>query len=266
MPRKKNSGFWSWIIVVLFFLLVGIGLFLSTFQKKINRSLGEYTRSAPPYREELKLQHVFRNFPAGILGIDVSQYQGRINFAGLQLQLENHRVHFVFVRATMGEDGIDARFQQNWKGFSNLPVKRGAYHYYRPNENSSKQAQNFIRNTKLVKGDLIPVLDIEKHSTIQPKEKLREGLKNWLKIVEAHYKVKPMIYTGDKFFWDVLHNQGFDQYPIWVANYNRVQEPQTRGWLIWQFTEKGSLPGIGEQIDLNIWRGDQTDLEQMIIP
>ena len=140
MPRKKNSDFWSWIIVVLFFLLVGIGLFLSTFQKKINRTLGGYTRSAPPFREELKLQHVFRNFPAGILGIDVSQYQGRINFAGLQLQLENHRVQFVFVRATMGEDGIDARFEQNWKGFSNLPVKRGAYHYYRPNENSSKQA------------------------------------------------------------------------------------------------------------------------------
>jgi lysozyme len=266
MPRKKSSEFWSWIIVVLFFLLVSVGLFLSTFQKKINRSLGEYTRSAPPYREELKLQHVFRNFPEGILGIDVSQYQGRINFAGLQLQLENQRVQFVFVRATMGEDGIDARFQQNWKGFSNLPVKRGAYHYYRPNENSSKQAQNYIRHTRLTKGDLIPVLDIEKHSTIQPKEKLREGLKNWLKIVEAHYKVKPMIYTGDRFFWEVLHNQGFDNYPIWVANYNRVLEPHTSNWVIWQFSEKGSLPGIGAKVDLNVLRGGRFQLQKLKIP
>lgn len=112
---------------------------------------------------------------------------------------------------------------------------------------------------------MIPVLDIEKHSTIQSKDKLREGLKNWLQIVEAHYGVKPMIYTGDRFFWEVLHDHGFNEYPIWVANYNQIVEPETEDWTIWQFSEKGSLPGIGEKIDLNVLEGGKERLEGLLI-
>ncbi|GAA0877886.1 glycoside hydrolase family 25 protein [Algoriphagus jejuensis] len=246
--------------------MLGTVVLVYRFRNQLERQLGDFTRPMPPMTEQLKLEHVFRNFPEGSLGLDVSEYQGKINFAGLQLQLDNRRMEFVFIRATMGDDGVDRRYLQNWDGFGNMPVKRGAYHYYRPNENSSKQAQNFIKTAKLKHGDLIPVLDIEKHSTIQPREKLREGLKNWLRIVEEHYGVKPMIYTGDRFFWDVLHGHGFDQYPIWVANYNPIMEPETQDWEIWQFSEKGSLPGIGERIDLNIFRNGSEYLQSLVIP
>lgn len=266
MPRKKSSSSWIGVALSLFLVALGSVVLIFTFRAELKQHLGVFTHNAPPLTEELKLQHVFRNFPEGSLGLDVSEYQGKINFAGLQLQLENHPIEFVFIRATMGDDGVDGRFRQNWEGFGNMPVKRGAYHYYRPNENSSKQAQNFIKIARLRTGDLVPVLDIEKHSTIQPREKLREGLKNWLRIVEAHYGVKPIIYTGDRFFWDVLHDNDFDQYPIWVANYNLIVEPETETWSIWQFTEKGRLPGIRERIDLNILRYGTDQLESLIIP
>ena len=266
MPRKKKSNSWLGVILLIFIAAVGSAILVLQFNKELRYRLETYLISAPGLNEELKVEHAFRNFPGGILGIDVSEYQGKINFRGLQLKVEEHPIQFVFIRASMGDDGVDGRFRQNWEGFGKLPVKRGAYHYYRPNENSARQAENFIKTTQLKSGDLIPVLDIEKHSTIQSKDRLREGLKNWLKIVEEHYRVKPIIYTGDRFFWEVLHKQGFDRYPIWVANYNLIHEPQTDGWLIWQFSEKGKLAGIKEKIDLNIWRGDQTDLEQMLLP
>lgn len=265
MPRKKKSGPWIGITLLIVLIAAGSGYLVFKFRHQLNRRLSDYTRKAPPFTEALKFEHVFSNFQEGILGIDVSEYQGRIDFAGLQLQLQNRQIEFVVVRATMGKDGVDARFKQNWEGFRTLPVKRGAYHYYRPNENSTQQAQNFIKTAKLKPGDMIPVLDIEKHSTIQSKDKLREGLKNWLQIVEEHYGVKPMIYTGDRFFWEVLHDHGFDEYPIWVANYNRVMEPETENWAIWQFSEKGSLPGIGEKIDLNVLVGAQDALEGLLI-
>jgi lysozyme len=38
---------------------------------------------------------------------------------------------------------------------------RGAYHYYRPNENSLEQATLFIKTVSLKKVD-VPVLDIER--------------------------------------------------------------------------------------------------------
>ncbi|WP_111668906.1 glycoside hydrolase family 25 protein [Algoriphagus litoralis] len=265
MPRKKKSGSWNWIVVLIFVVALGSGYFVFKFRKQIERTLGEYTQKSTPLTESLKFEQVFSNFSDGILGIDVSEYQGKIDFAGLQLQLQNRRIEFVVVRATMGKDGVDSRYKRNWEGFRTLPVKRGAYHYYRPNENSTLQAQNFIKTAKLDSGDMIPVLDIEKHSTIQSKDKLREGLKNWLRIVEEHYGVKPMIYTGDSFFWEVLHNHGFDEYPIWVANYNPILEPETQDWIIWQFSEKGSLPGIREKIDLNVLVGGEEELESLLI-
>jgi lysozyme len=266
MPRKKKSDSWNWIAFLIFVVALGSGYFVFKFRKQIERALGEYTQKSTPLTESLKFVQVFSNFSDGILGIDISEYQGKINFSGLQLQLQNRPIEFIIVRATMGDDGVDRRFRQNWEGLRTLPVKRGAYHYYRPNENSTKQAQNFIKTAKLQSGDLIPVLDIEKHSTIQSRDKLREGLKNWLQIVEAHYGVKPMIYTGDRFFWEVLHEQGFDEYPIWVANYNQIMEPETENWTIWQFSEKGNLPGIREKIDLNVLRGGKFQLQKLKIP
>ena len=53
------------------------------------------------------------------------------------------------------------------EGFKKKSFLRGAYHYFRPNENSTLQAQNFIKNVKLQPGDLPPILDIEKISNIQ---------------------------------------------------------------------------------------------------
>ncbi|NVK49859.1 MAG: glycoside hydrolase family 25 protein, partial [Cyclobacteriaceae bacterium] len=61
-------------------------------------------------------------------------------------------------------------------------------------------------------------------------------------------------------------NQGFDEYPIWVANYNSIDEPETENWVIWQFSEKGSLEGIGEHIDLNIVRGGRFQLYKLKMP
>lgn len=266
MPRKKKTSPWIWVVFLITITAIGTGFLVLKYRKQVDRILGEYTRNAPPITESLKFEHVFDRFEEGILGIDVSHYQGKINFAGIQLQVQNRRIEFIFVRATMGENGIDSRFIRNWDGIRTLPVKRGAYHYYRPNENSTRQAQNFIKTAKLNSGDLIPVLDIEKHSTIQSRDKLREGLKNWLKIVEEHYGVKPMIYTGDRFFWDVLHDNGFDEYPIWVANYNPILEPETENWTIWQFSERGRLPGIREKVDLNIMEGGIEKLNQLVIP
>jgi lysozyme len=53
--------------------------------------------------------------------------------------LENkYPVHFVFIRATVVM--TDWQFDENWRGAKSNNLIRGAYHYYRPNENSLEQA------------------------------------------------------------------------------------------------------------------------------
>ena len=127
---------------------------------------------------------------------------------------------------------------------------RGAYHYYRPNENSNDQANNFIKSVKLASGDLPPILDIEKISSVQSLKSLKSGIKNWLNIIEDHYGIKPIIYTGAHYFKDYLKDE-FTNYHIWIANYNQVEDPlRNQNWSLWQFSDNGTVPGIKGPVDL----------------
>ncbi|RYG05656.1 MAG: glycoside hydrolase family 25 protein, partial [Chitinophagaceae bacterium] len=134
------------------------------------------------------------------------------------------------------------------------------YHYYRPNENSIEQANNFIKNVKLQKGDLPPVLDIEKLPKEQSLDSLKVGLRRWLKRVEEHYNVKPIIYSGESYYSDFLEEE-FSEYTFWIANYNFFVEQIQPGWMFWQFTESAEVPGIPGKVDLNVFNGPRERLE-----
>lgn len=200
-----------------------------------------------------------------LFGIDVSQYQAKIDWPAVELINDSFPVDFVFVRATMGAKGKDKRFKENWEGVKVKNKLRGAYHYFRPNENSLKQAQNFIKTVKLQPGDLPPVLDIEDRPKSQPMDSLRVGLKRWLQEVEAHYGVKPIVYSGDSYFTDFLEKE-FKDYTLWIANYNFFVENPKGHWDFWQFSEKGSVSGIKGFVDLNMYQKGMEDLEALCVP
>ena len=200
-----------------------------------------------------------------IFGIDVSEYQGNILWDSVSLIHERFPVDFIFVRATMGADGRDKKFARNWKSVQRISRLRGAYHYFRPNENSIRQAENFIRTVKLQPGDLPPVLDIEERPRTQPMDSLRVGLKRWLDRVEKHYRIRPIMYSGDSYFTDFLEKE-FGDYTLWIANYNFWVEKPKEHWDFWQFSEKGKVKGIKGHVDLNMFNGEIEDLEELCVP
>ncbi|HEX9979465.1 MAG TPA: glycoside hydrolase family 25 protein [Flavobacterium sp.] len=217
--------------------------------------------------EEDKL-HALRNFqvmkshPDHVFGFDVSEYQGDIDWEQTDSVDDAFPLKFVFIRATAGKDAVDKRFIENWIGSKKANIVHGAYHYYRPNENSLEQAENFIKTVKLFKGDLPPVLDIEKLPEEQSLDSLKLGLKRWLNRVEKHYKVKPIIYSGERYYEDFLKNE-FSEYEFWIANYNFFVEEIEDDWLMWQFTEKSRVPGIEGDVDINILNGSEVLLRQI---
>jgi lysozyme len=194
------------------------------------------------------------------IGLDVSEYQGKISWIDVDTVENKYPVHFVFIRATVGIDRLDKQFDENWLGAKKSNLIRGAYHYYRPNENSLEQAALFIKTVSLEKGDLPPVLDIERLPENQSVDRLKIGLKRWLRAVEAHYKVKPIIYTGERYYDDFLKEE-FSDYLFWIANYNFYRENIQEDWLFWQFTEKASVSGIKGNVDVNIYNGDVQQLQ-----
>ena len=198
------------------------------------------------------------------VGIDVSEYQGKISWSYVDTIENQYPLHFVFIRATAGNDAVDRRFKRNWEGAKKNKMIRGAYHYYRPNENSLEQAALFIKTVRLQKGDLPPVLDIEKLPKNQSMTNLKKGLRRWLQAIENHYKVKPIIYTGEKYYDDFLKEE-FSDYLFWIANYNFYREEIQDDWLFWQFTERADVPGIEGNVDVNIYNGDLQQLQFITI-
>ena len=197
-----------------------------------------------------------------VVGIDVSEYQGPIDWRKTDSVESTAKIGFVFIRATYGKDCLDAQFRRNWRGAKEAHMVRGAYHYYRPDENSVKQAQNFINNVPLLKGDLPPVLDIERIPEGQPVDSLKVGLRRWLTKVGKHYRVRPIVYCGDRYYADFLMEE-FKAYTVWIANYNFLQETIEPGWQFWQFTQNGSVKGIDGDTDIDIFNGNKEDLDRI---
>ena len=267
-PQRKNSIFsgkllrYS-IIAFLIALIIGTGFHYRNglayyFSFKSNKVLKAESESKR--LSDVRNFQVLEKHEGKSIGIDVSEYQGRISWSYVDTIEKKYPLHYVFIRATVGKDRPDRQFGRNWLGAKENKMIRGAYHYYRPNENSIEQAELFISTVKLEKGDLPPVLDIEKLPKNQSIANLKLGLKRWLKAVEEHYGVKPIIYTGERYYDDFLKEE-FSDYLFWIANYNFYREEIDSDWLFWQFTEKASVPGIKGNVDVNIYNGDLQQLQ-----
>lgn len=186
-----------------------------------------------------------------IFGIDISECQpGSINWK--KVKTSRYKVKFVIMRKTMGDDRDDEKFDKRFQEAKSAGFKVGTYHYYDPNENSTKQAHNYLSAIKLRKGDLIPIVDLERLSRIQSTEKLKMGLKNFLDIVEKHYGVKPMLYTSYSFFVDNLSEE-FSNYPLWIACYSSkiMGKNALKNCRIHQYVKKFPVQGIRGKVDGN---------------
>ncbi len=192
-----------------------------------------------------------------IHGIDVSHYQKEIDWEMVMSQ----DIDFVYIKASEGQEMKDKRFTENWKALGQQEVRRGAYHFFRPTINARKQAENYTNFVKLKKGDLPPALDVEVVDGASP-EKLREGVQIWLTTVEKAYGIRPIIYTNQDFYHDHLHGY-FDEYPLWIARYNKRKSPALKGkrkWTFWQYGNRGRLDGIEGNVDFNVFHGDSLAL------
>mgnify|MGYP000351794868 FL=1 len=198
-------------------------------------------------------------------GFDVSHHQGNIDWGELQkTQTSPFPVRFVFMKASEGGDFSDTAFIHNFDEARKHGFIRGAYHFYNPKTDASRQADFFIRSVKLESGDLPPVLDIEVRG--ENEKKLRHDLKIWLDKIEHYYRVKPILYTSYKFKTRYLNDSVFNSYPYWIAHYYADSVEYKGQWRFWQHTDVGRLPGIREEVDLNVFNGTLDELKRMTIP
>ncbi len=200
-----------------------------------------------------------------IHGIDVSRYQRNIDWKSVKaMEDKNVKIGFAFIKATEGLGRVDNGFRKNWFKAKEALVTRGAYHFFISSKSGKAQAENFIETVKLSDGDLPPVLDIETANGASAAD-IRQRAKDWLQMIEKHYKVKPIIYSNIDFYENFLAGT-FDDYPLWVAHYYVQDKPRIkRSWLIWQHNEKGQVNGIDAFVDFNVFNGDSTAFKKLLV-
>ena len=199
-------------------------------------------------------------------GIDVSHHQGDINWAMVKdTEKEEFPIRFVFMKATEGGDYKDRCFDENFRRVGEVGIARGAYHFYNPNSDPIRQADFFISQVMLKRGDLAPVLDIERKPRIKNKVQLQEDLKKFLDRLEQHYGTKPIIYTSYKYKTHYLDAPEFNDYPFWIAHYYVDVLSYKGTWQFWQHTDYGVVPGIEGGVDLNVFNGSLEELKKYMV-
>jgi GH25 family lysozyme M1 (1,4-beta-N-acetylmuramidase) len=198
--------------------------------------------------------------PAGLPGMDVSSYQGNVNWSAAYA----NGARFAYVKATEGTYYTNPYFAQQYNGSYNVGMIRGSYHFARPDTTSgATQADYFVnhgggwsRDGKTLPG----ALDIEYNPYGATCYGLSQAsMRSWISsfINEYHARTSrwAVIYSTTDWWTTCTGNySGFAANdPLWIARYSSTVGTLPAGWSVysfWQWSSSGIFPG-----DQDVWNG-----------
>lgn len=195
-----------------------------------------------------------------IKGIDVSHYQGEINWGKVREERED--LQFAYMKATEGQDYTDRYFKDNWNNAKDTGLLLGAYHFFTTQSSGEQQANHFIAIVPNEPTNLPPVIDIEialEHEV----EEIEKELMVLSDRLEQHYNKKPILYvtyaTYNKY---VAGRSVFDNHDIWIRDIvKRPTLKEGRDWTLWQYINRGRVAGIDAYVDINVFNGNQEEFD-----
>lgn len=203
-----------------------------------------------------------------IEGIDVSAYQGEINWT----LVRDAGKRFAFIKATEGLDYIDPQFGRNWSMALHDGIKRIAYHFFYDHLSAAAQVDFHHRVVReaghFVYGDATMV-DVEEISVTSAQLTLSTLTEYVAKAL--HDIDKPVIVYTDSNTWiNLLGNpdvQELRQCPLFHADLsNNVPTLNTwpKGLAFLQYSFTGHCPGISGDVDLDRFYGSSSQLKKIL--
>ncbi len=192
-------------------------------------------------------------------GIDVSKYQGKINWN----KVAQDDVDYAFIRVglrgyTEGEIMEDENFKDNMKGAQSHNIAIGVYFFTQAvSVAEAEEEARFVLDAIEPYDVSYPVvLDVEavskkngRTNELTKEERTEYCIAFCEKIKNAGYT--PMLYGNLKTFMLMLDMEQLEEYDKWFAYYDdEMYFPYEHK--IWQYTDSGSVSGIDGEVDLNI--------------
>lgn len=182
-------------------------------------------------------------------GIDVSEWQGRINFE----DVAKDKIEIVYIRVSEGTKYIDPYFKENYENAKENGLKTGFYHYVtaRTTEEAREEARFFVSNIKGLEPDCKLAMDFESFGNLSRAE-VNEISKVFLETVKMLSNKDCVIYSDAYNAREIFDEELARKYPIWVADYF-VEEPADNGkwssWVGFQYSDRGRVSGIDGNVD-----------------
>ncbi len=182
-------------------------------------------------------------------GIDISHHQGNIDFSALKGNID-----FAMVRTSYGAFYEDKNYKQNISGLESIGVPYGLYHFSYATDlaGAKKEAEGFINLIKNYKPLYPVVIDIESSDRTADVrgDTLVDIASTFCKMVEdAGYYA--MIYANLDYLNNKLNSSELNKYDKWLAQWSS-KPTYNKEFGMWQYSSKGSVPGISGNVDLNI--------------
>ena len=179
-------------------------------------------------------------------GIDVSHYQGRIDWDQVA---GSAKISYVYLKATEGATYVDDTYSRNLNEVRRVGLSVGSYHFYRPNTSWREQLTNLTSIVKAHEQDLVPIIDIEHRGRVSEAKFIRD-LKAFISHVERHYGKKPLLYSYQNFYNKHLKGH-FTDYHWMIAKYQDAEPVLDDGkdYIMWQYTQAGCMPGVKGNVD-----------------
>ncbi|MGN1444169.1 MAG: GH25 family lysozyme [Acutalibacteraceae bacterium] len=184
-------------------------------------------------------------------GIDVSVYQGEINFA----QVRRSGIKVVYIRAGYGIGAVDEYFRRNALAAKQAGLRFGFYFYVTARTPYEAELQgryfaSLIQNTEY---DCRPAMDFEEYSGLSHTEIKNIGLA-FIRALEERTRHLPLLYT-DAYAASLIWGSDFSRYLLWVADYGPTEPDVTgdtwKSWAGFQYSDSGRVSGIEDAVDLD---------------
>ena len=181
-------------------------------------------------------------------GIDVSRWQGSINFT----EVANDGIDIVYIKATQGTTYVSPTFEEQYINAKNNGLKIGFYHYVtaRTVEEARNEAQFFASKISGKQIDCKLAMDFEEFGNLSQEEINAIGLAFMKRLEELTNK--PTVIYSNTYAARTIWNGEITKYPLWVAEYG-VSKPRDNGkwnsYVGWQYTNMGNIKGINGNVD-----------------
>ena len=200
--------------------------------------------------------NMFENVGQKSMGIDVSAHQGKINWA----QVRASGVEFAMIRCgfrgqTAGAIYEDQYFKTNVAGAVANGIKVGIYFYSTAvNEQEAlEEAAWVVKKISTYRITYPVVYDFEDFGAYRCVNvggtQATSNALTFLNYVKAN-GYEPMMYANKNDITTKLSRSSFNC-KFWLAHYTS-QTDYKGSFNMWQYTSKGSVPGIAGNVDMNI--------------